>query len=77
MAKKISGKEAAVKIIKLRAEGKTDAEIIAEGGEGELAEGYRWLQANPGVDPEEGTTAAPRPSRGTGASLGSAVLSPR
>lgn len=66
MAKK-ADKAQAAEIMRLRESGMTDAQIIAEHGSGKLAEGYRWLNANPGLDPRgEKTSAAPRDSRGFG-----------
>ncbi len=70
MASKKQSQEEAKRIYQLRESGLTDAQIAARHGSDKLAEGYRWIEANPGVDPRgETTTAAARPSRGAGPRL--------
>ncbi len=72
MGKKDQSVEQAKLIRDLRDRGMSDADIMAEHGDGKLSAGYRWLRANPGVDPRgENTTPAPRPARGGGSLPGS------
>lgn len=72
MGKRNQDVEQAKLIRNLRDQGMSDADIMAEHGDGKLSAGYRWLRANPGVDPRgETTTSAPRPARGGGSLPGS------
>lgn len=69
MARKKASKEQAAEIVKLRNEGWSDQRIIAERGSGVIADGFRWLEQNPGVDPLDRAPAASgtaQPARGTG-----------
>ena len=61
-------KREAQRIARLRNEGKTDQQIVADHGSDKLSAGYRWLEANPGVDPLTDTAKKEaRPARGAGA----------
>jgi hypothetical protein len=69
MARTRASKKQAAEIVKLRNEGWSDQRIIAEKGSGAIAEGFRWLEQNPGADPLDrppATSAAAQPARGTG-----------
>ena len=68
MGKRNKDRDQAALIERLRREGKTDAQIIAQHGEDGISAGYRWLEANPGVSPSgEQTSSAPRGRTGGGA----------
>lgn len=69
MARKKASKEQAAEIVKLRNQGWSDRRIIAEKGSGAIADGFRWLEQNPGADPLGRAPAASgeaKPARGTG-----------
>ena len=69
MARKKTSEKEAAEIVRLRNQGWSDQRIIAEKGSGATADGYRWLEQNPGLDPlgtPAATSGVAQPARGTG-----------